>query len=1471
MAANEVKLTIRVGDDGSLDVVAKKAKKAAQAAEQVGNATEKATKSRQKYSKGEKGVAGSTSNSTKAFSKMRESMTGGGGLVPAYATLAANVFALSAAFNVLRRAAQVEQLNQGLSEMGKASGLAMGTLARGMQEATKHALTLEEAMRATSMITSAGLDASLVDDFGAAAQKAAVALGRNTQDSLERFTRGVTKLEPELLDELGLFVRVDEAAEDYARSLGKTASQLTSFEKRQAFANATLEQANEKFGNVEVDANPYDKLAAAFADLSKTGLNLINTVLEPLVSFLAGSTVALTGAMALFASTISGSVLGGLASYAEKAKAISQENKGLTAASRAQLNIFNRSSATLKNLSQSLIDGSAATYEYNKAVNGQNMSMISNLGLKKRGLITEEEYAKRVRTSVRAINEIRGAEMRQRLSGAALAESKAISALQAGRYDIALKNLKRTMLLYRGSLAAAMKAQGVFTKVLRVGTVALKAAGTAARIAGAAFSVLLGPISMAILAFSLLKEAYEAIRPLFVDEATLKLEEHMEGVADTIKEVTDNLNEANLGFDGNSTKIRTLTDSYIAYGNVLSQVIDTVKDIDNIGAKGGLEEQRKIIQDLINDGGKLQKAFKETFGTSLITSIQTTNNTLDEQIAKTKEFLETQRALGLRVQAVKEAFKSAGEAVANYINKLKPTTVVTQVAETLTQLNNAIQTARLEGGDIATIIKEGLTKDQALSDLVTNMILPEDSISERAKALQERMTAAQQGLAIAGTQYAKATTQAQKDGIQLSINYLIKEYTSAYKELENLTKTGGPTLTTEDQISLAAEMFTKENSRLIVAEEGIKKAKEALDLEKARGDISEEGRSRIIKLENSYNTLIKTNLAEQEQFNRRLAETLPPSELKNQLLAEAERLLAEQKKLQEEITDKQEREVALARQGLTVLQQQQKASKALLDLDARRAKNQETIMNATKTSLEMQARNKNSIDFRRGFDPALNAQDQLQIEKELQDAKKTGAENQYNLAVKRTEMEYKLLDAQMRLLAEESRLNAIKTKETDPKASAAFSTLAGELDTARGVLDTLREETLDALKKDYNATLEKIAMQLQDKLSAAQASALSATSQGDTTQRALSMSEMFKPGSGEGEGSMMDELPLTRQLKAMQNVLTPLTEDLRKLGPEGEIAAAMSQGAMTVAMSYSMLNDVFTATGENAATQGEKIAASAQAISAGIGAVNQIMQAQANAQINKIDEQIKAEQKRDGKSKESLSKIAALEKKKEGIEKKAFERNKKMQMAQTIANTAAGIAGVLSGIKDPLVTAPLAFATAVMIGAMGAAQLAIIAGTSYQGGGSAPSVSAPTSIGLGQRQSSVDLAKSQSARGELAYFRGESGTGGPENFRNAFTGYKNRAEGGNTAYMVGEQGPELFVPEMPGRIVANDDIAPAAPTNVSFNINTIDASGVEDMLVAQRGNIIGMIRQAANSYGQDFVEEVDTSVFTQSAGGVSRY
>ncbi|GAG06306.1 unnamed protein product, partial [marine sediment metagenome] len=51
----------------------------------------KTTDAMANHAKKAKGVANATTNSTKAFSKMEQGMVGG--LVPAYATVAANVFA----------------------------------------------------------------------------------------------------------------------------------------------------------------------------------------------------------------------------------------------------------------------------------------------------------------------------------------------------------------------------------------------------------------------------------------------------------------------------------------------------------------------------------------------------------------------------------------------------------------------------------------------------------------------------------------------------------------------------------------------------------------------------------------------------------------------------------------------------------------------------------------------------------------------------------------------------------------------------------------------------------------------------------------------------------------------------------------------------------------------------------------------------------------------------------------------------------------------------------------------------------------------------------------------------------------------------------------------------------------------------------------------------------------------------------
>ena len=273
-----------------------------------------------------------------------------------------------------------------------------------------------------------------------------------------------------------------------------------------------------------------------------------------------------------------------------------------------------------------------------------------------------------------------------------------------------------------------------------------------------------------------------------------------------------------------------------------------------------------------------------------------------------------------------------------------------------------------------------------------------------------------------------------------------------------------------------------------------------------------------------------------------------------------------------------------------------------------------------------------------------------------------------------------------------------------------------------------------------------------------------------------------------------------------------------------------------------------------------------EAASAIIGSIGAIAAAAGQQKIAAIDAEIAAEKKRDGKSKQSIEKIKQLEKKKEAAARKNFNTNKKIQMAQTVVNTAASVMRAF---------AEYGFPGAILAGVLGAAQLAIIAGTSFQGGSSNSDAAASTpTITVGKKTEKTDLAASSGAAGELAYFRGESGSGGPENFKpkGAFMGAKYRATGGPTAgYVVGEQGPELFVPETPGSILPNDQMKQSAPVNANISISALDASGVEEILVAQRGNIIGMLREAVNSYGEDFYEDIDTAVYTPSSAGAGKY
>jgi tape measure domain-containing protein len=103
------------------------------------------------------------------------------------------------------------------------------------------------------------------------------------------------------------------------------------------------------------------------------------------------------------------------------------------------------------------------------------------------------------------------------------------------------------------------------------------------------------------------------------------------------------------------------------------------------------------------------------------------------------------------------------------------------------------------------------------------------------------------------------------------------------------------------------------------------------------------------------------------------------------------------------------------------------------------------------------------------------------------------------------------------------------------------------------------------------------------------------------------------------------------------------------------------------------------------------------------------------------------------------------------------------------------------------------------------------------------------------------------------------GGGGSSNFlataASFLFGAPGKAVGGPVAkdrpYMVGEQGPEMFMPNTAGQIVSNSELnSGGGGAVVNFNINAIDTQTGVEFLLENKKNIIGMVSQGYNQRGR---------------------
>ncbi len=1259
--ADTITVTYKVNEDGSLTKITKKANDAA-------DATNKAGAAAGNYQKKQKGVGQAGLSSAKSFSKMTQGITGG--LVPAYAALAANVFAITAAFGFFKRAADVKLLEEGQVSFAASTGFALQTVTTGLREASGGMLGFKEAAEAAAMGVAKGFSPEQLENLAVGARKVSQALGRGFEDSFDRLIRGASKAEPELLDELGITLKLADATEKYGQKIGKNAKELTAFERSQAVLLETQRQLDTQFGAMEGKTNPFVRLSKTFDDIVKAATQFLLPIFEGLARVISGSAVA---AVAVFGAI-------GI-SIAKTMVPIDGLKKGFEEWSMSQ-------EEAMAHAMNDQMDYRAELQKTKEAIEASKAKSVQSsakaLGPRKSKLITKAQEGKL--TDPKEIGQLKAhlkkAESEFKRTGEVkkgIFKGADLAVMQSLKLSLNQMGASHTTFIQRrkmGFKSLALSAKVQFARMKAAGVGMTAAVGRGFMKMGGLMNKAMkmaGIIGMFMMIWEIGQQIMQAPMKIVMSilrGADMIVKGAMKGIGAIIDGIQNSAN---------------------AFINLFISGLNEITDA-------------------------LPESLKEKLGIKDIKLLKTnTTEAADAMLLLTKSF------------SMADSFESSswGLALQSFQDQR---VAAAKAAEAYDELKDSIE----ETGKEITNIAEARVEFMATRVKSLNLALSEGTITNKEyaasiKALnisQEQQGATTLSTIKAGSKLRAVMAIEDEEKRKVAIKLLRLEFA----ELAKIVPRAGQALQDLDQEALDELEFSASQAHagLAALKDGLRNLRGAV----ASGD--------LISAEQLLSSLGNTAGSTSERF------------------------------------------------------------KELYGDDSVAA---EAAMKKYEDSFKFA--NTTASDF-------LDTIKKLRLEQESLAISQARSSMVGGEIGKRFKLDNDITAAR---LAREQAEAELKTKTTETGDSP------------------------EEVKLRQKIALLKINEQLaqQAKTETTMGSAMAATQQMIALQ---------------GEGT--------------QAMLGPMIEQLSKLGPEGELIASVVNGAFVMQEAFSTAFEKMNAEG---ATTADKLVAGFELAAAALNTIQNVLAASAQARVAGIDKEIAAEKKRDGKSAGSVAKIAAMEKKKTAIQKKAFEVNKKMQMAQIAIATAAAMvsaaAAAASAAAGTGVAAPITFASVFagiggFIAALGAAQIAIVAGTSFQGGASAggdASAGAASSVSVGSRKSSVDMAKSQGAGGELAYMRGGQGTGGPENFRPAFSGYKHRASGG---YVVGEQGPELFMPDTPGQIVPSGQ-GESTPINATINISAVDSAGVQDVLINQRGHIISMIREAANAQGDGFLENINVS------------
>lgn len=232
-----------------------------------------------------KGMSGASDDASKNTESLTKQFNG---IVSSIAKVTAALYAVKKVWDFSKEGASFLAIQETARSLATSMGSNFDYIISSIQEASLGTISYYDAVQSASnaMMLGLGADAGKLANLMQIAALRGRAMGLDTTQAFSDMVRGIGRLSPLILDNLGVVIDAENRYKIYAESIGKTAAQLTSAEKKQALLNGVLEEGNQMLAEAGGLTVTYQTGIERASTKAKNALNSLKITLGEVIGSL---------------------------------------------------------------------------------------------------------------------------------------------------------------------------------------------------------------------------------------------------------------------------------------------------------------------------------------------------------------------------------------------------------------------------------------------------------------------------------------------------------------------------------------------------------------------------------------------------------------------------------------------------------------------------------------------------------------------------------------------------------------------------------------------------------------------------------------------------------------------------------------------------------------------------------------------------------------------------------------------------------------------------------------------------------------------------------------------------------------------------------------------------------------------------------------------------------------------------------